>query len=190
MQTSFFQSLRLTLLSLLLLSGVYTTIVWAMAQCAPGRGLCRQITVHQHRMFTAIGQSFTSDRYFQSRPSANDYNPSLSGGSNKGPSDPEYLRTLAIRIDSFRVHNPQIPVKLIPSELLTASGSGLDPHISLRAALVQVPRIASVRKISPKRLQHLIHRYYHAPMGGFAGPGYVTLLELNVALDKLSQSYI
>src|SRR5437879_2650697 len=87
-----------------------------------------------------VGQKFTKDKYFWVRPSAVDYNAAGSGGSNKGPSNPDYLKQVQDRIDTFMVHNPTVKKSEVPAEMVTASGSGLDPDISPAGAAVQSVR--------------------------------------------------
>jgi K+-transporting ATPase ATPase C chain len=132
-----------------------------------------------------VGQAFTTDKYFWSRPSAVDYNAAGSGGSNKGPSNPDHLAEVQSRIDTFLVHDPGINKSEIPSDLVTASGSGLDPHISVAAAKVQVKRIATVRNVSESDLQHLIERNTEKPLLGLFGTERINVLKLNISLDDL-----
>ena len=107
-----------------------------IAQAAPAKGKGETVTVNGKVVgYKLIGQKFTDDKYFWSRPSAVDYNAAGSGGSNKGPTNPDYLKTVQDRIDSFLVHNPGIKKEEIPSELVTASGSGQDPDISVQGSL-------------------------------------------------------
>ncbi|MBC8156416.1 MAG: potassium-transporting ATPase subunit C, partial [Bacteroidetes bacterium] len=126
----------------------------------------------------------TEDRYFNGRPSAVDYNAAGSAGSNKGPSNPDYLKTVQERIDTFMVHNPGIQKSAIPAELVTASGSGLDPDLSPAAALIQVSRIAKVRGLPVERVTQLVNENTEGPLLGVFGPSKVNVLKLNVALDQ------
>lgn len=188
MKTHLFPALKLTLLCLILFSGIYTGIVWAIAQLAPNHGKGEQIVYEGHTYYTNIGQAFTGDGYFQSRPSAVDYNPAASGGSNLGPSNPEYLAAVGARIDTFLLHNPEIRRSEIPVDLITASGSGLDPDLSLQAARVQVPRIAKIRNLSEPKLYALITRVSQRPLFNLFGPATINVLELNIALEQLQQT--
>src|SRR5690606_22016206 len=108
-----------------------------------------------------------------------------SGASNKGPSNEEYLAVVEARIDTFLVHNPGVTKSDIPVELVTASGSGLDPHISPKAARVQVKRIAAVRNVPAEKLETLIAEHVEKPVLGIMGPEKINVLELNLALDAL-----
>jgi potassium-transporting ATPase KdpC subunit len=179
-------AIKLTLLCALLFSGVYTLAIYGIAQFSPNHGEGETIEVNGSRFFANVGQSFTQDKYFNSRPSAVSYNAAASGGSNKGPSNPDYLKNIEARIDSFLVHNPTISREQIPSELVTASGSGLDPHLSVYAASIQVERIAQKRNLSASLIEQLIIQKTEKPLLGFMGPATVNVLELNLALDQLS----
>jgi K+-transporting ATPase ATPase C chain len=178
-------SLRMTAVMLVLCCGVYTLIVWGLAKVAGPQGGAAELVQHDGKPVGAalVGQLFTSDRYFQGRPSAIDYKAEGSSGSNKGPSNPDYLATVQARIDTFLVHNPGVARKDIPSELMTASGSGLDPDLSVKAAWVQVKRIAEQRSLRPVVIEQLIDDHTTGPLLGLLGPATVNVLELNLALD-------
>lgn len=175
----------MTVLSLFLLSGVYTVIVWGMGKVMPNGGKGKQVIHSGSSYYANIGQSFTEDKYFWSRPSAVGYNAAGSGGSNKGPNNPEYLQTVRARIDTFLVHNPGIESSQVPVDLVTASGSGLDPDISMAAAMVQVKRISKIRKISENTLFELVKHHTETPLFGLFGPVKINVLKLNLALDNL-----
>jgi potassium-transporting ATPase KdpC subunit len=185
MKENIFPAIRLTLVCLLLFSGIYTSVIWGLAQAAPNKGRGDIITENGRTYYSNIGQKFTDDRYFYSRPSAVDYNAAGAGGSNKGPSNPDYLAVVQARIDSFLVHNPGVAKADIPSDLVTASGGGLDPHISVQAAKVQIQRIAKLRGIAPANLQQLILSHTDKPLWGLLGTERINVLQLNIALDKL-----
>jgi potassium-transporting ATPase KdpC subunit len=185
MKKEILPSIILSVLCLVLLSGIYTGIIWAVAQLAPNKGDGFVVNANGKTYYANIGQKFTEDKYFWSRPSAVDYNAAGSGGSNKGPSNPDYLATVQQRIDTFVVHNPGVNKASIPSELVTASGSGLDPDITVQAAEVQVKRIANVRHLPEDKLQTLIADNTQGPWLGIAGPEKVNVLKLNIALDQL-----
>ncbi len=184
MKTNLLPALKLTLVSLIFFSGIYTLVIWGIAYISPNGGNGEIITANNKKYYSNIGQSFTEDRYFNSRPSAVGYNAAGSGGSNKGPSNPEYLVQVQARIDTFLVHNPAVKKAEIPSELVTASGSGLDPHISPEAALIQVKRIAKVRNVSEAKLIALITNNTEKPLLGLFGTSTVNVLKLNINLDS------
>ncbi|GAA4307171.1 K(+)-transporting ATPase subunit C [Compostibacter hankyongensis] len=180
-------AIKLTLLSLVLLSGFYVLILLGIARMVPGKGHGEKITGNGRTYYANIGQAFTEDRYFWSRPSAVDYNAAGSGGSNKGPNNPDLLKTVQARIDTFLVHNPGVDKSRIPVDLVTASGSGLDPDISIAAAMVQVKRISAVRDIPESRLEELVKQSVKKPLLGLFGPASVNVLRLNLALDRLQK---
>ena len=116
MKTHLFPALRLTLILLVLLAVVYPLLVAAIGKLAPGGGAGETVEVNGKVVgYALIGQKFTDDRYFNSRPSAVDYNAAGSAGSNKGPSNPDYLATVQARIDTFLVHNPGVTKEQIPA---------------------------------------------------------------------------
>ena len=119
-------SLKLTFVMILILSGLYPLLIAGVAKLAPGNGKGETLSVNGKVVgYANVGQKFTEDKYFWSRPSAVEYNAANSGGSNKGPSNPDYLKLVQERIDTFLVHNPGVKKEQIPSDMVTASGSGL-----------------------------------------------------------------
>ncbi len=132
-----------------------------------------------------IGQAFADPRYFWSRPSATadfPYNPLASGGSNLGPTNKDLLQQVADRVKSLQEAGMPGPK---PSDLVMASGSGLDPHISLEAALLQMPRVAQARQVEEARLRQLVQDHLEGRQLGFLGVPRVNVVQLNLALDKL-----
>jgi K+-transporting ATPase, C subunit len=135
-----------------------------------------------------IGQNFTSNRYFISRPSSVDYSPvnnslatGISGGSNLAPSNPDLLKKVTERIDQLQSNN------IIPTaDLVYSSGSGLDPHISIQAANAQIQRVAKARSLNPNQVEILVNKNTeHRFLGIFGEPG-VNVLKVNLDLDNLS----
>lgn len=186
MKTHLVPALLMTLSTFVLLVVIYPLIVWGFAQFAPEKGRGETISVHGKIVgFAKVGQTFTADNYFWSRPSAVDYNAAGSGGSNKGPSNPDYLAQVQARIDTFLVHNPTVPKSAIPSELVTASGSGLDPDLSPQGAEVQVVRIAKARNLPEDKVRQLVKTHTKGPLLSLFGPSKVNVLALNIALDNL-----
>lgn len=171
MKSQLFTAFKLTFLCLLLFVVIYPLVLLGFAKLAPNQGKVKFIE-RQGKIVGAenVGQKFDQDRYFNSRPSAVNYNAAGSGGSNKGPSNPDYLKDVQARIDTFLVHNPGIKKSEIPSELVTASGSGLDPHLSPAGALIQVDRIALFRHISKEKLVQLVDAHTEKPLLGLFGP--------------------
>ena len=138
-----------------------------------------------------IGQQFTTDKYFNSRPSdagANgmSYDPTSSGGSNLGPTSQKLSDTIKQNIASYRAQNNLDTNTPIPADAVTASASGLDPHISLRNAGLQMPRVAKARGLSEDKVRELIKENTDPASLGFLGEPGVNVLALNVALDRLT----
>ncbi len=130
-----------------------------------------------------IGQPFSDPKYFWPRPSATTdfgYNPMGSGGSNSGPTNPDYLKTVADRVKALRDTGV---TGTVPADLVQASASGLDPHVSLEAAMVQVPRVAKARGMSEEAVKKLVDARTDDRQFGFLGDPRVNVLELNLALD-------
>lgn len=185
MKNNLIPAIRLTLVCLVFFCGVYTAAVWGVVQLAPGQGNGLTISQNNKTHHVNVGQAFTSDNYFWSRPSAVDYDAAGSGGTNHGPSNPDHIAEVQARIDTFLVHNPSVKKSEIPSDLVTASGSGLDPHISVQAAKVQVKRIAALRNVSENALKQLIEKNTEAPLLGLFGTERINVLTLNLDLDNL-----
>lgn len=179
-------SVKITFVFIILCSLLYPLLIAGIAKLAPGGGKGETLSVDGKVVgYANIGQKFTEDKYFQSRPSAVDYNAAGSAGSNKGPTNPDYLKQVQDRIDSFLVHNPGINKEQIPAELVTASGSGLDPDISPYGAKIQVKRIAAVRKLDEAKLINLVDQQTEKSLLGLFGPAKVNVLKLNIELSKL-----
>ena len=187
MKSNFISAVRLTIVLGLFFTIIYSSIVFVIAQFAPNKGKGFKI---ENKYYENIGQTFTKDKYFNSRPSVVAYNAASSCGSNKGPSNPDYLKEVAARIDTFLVHNPSVKKSEIPSELVTASGSGLDPNISVKAARIQVERISKIRKISEYKLMKLITKNIEKPLLNSLGTEKINVLKLNIELDKINSHVI
>ncbi|MGV8913846.1 MAG: potassium-transporting ATPase subunit KdpC [Kaistella sp.] len=165
--------------------GVYTLVVFGIGKITPDQGVGEQIEVKGNRQYANVGQQFTLPQYFHGRPSAVDYNAAGSGGSNKGPNNPEYLVDVQKRIDTLMMQNPGMSEVQIPVELVTASGSGLDPHISVKAAEFQIIRVAKARNISAEKVKELIAQNSAEENDLFFAPHKVNVLKLNAALENL-----
>lgn len=136
-----------------------------------------------------MGQPFTAPQYFHPRPSAagNGYDGSASSGSNLGPNSSDFLAAVADRITAYRTENGLSDTQLVPVDAVTASGSGLDPHISIANARLQEARVANERGISVEQVDVLVNKYTDGRgLGVFGEPG-VNVLELNLALDALTR---
>ena len=177
-----------------LLSFGYVAALWLFAKVAgPGKGNAEVVELNGKVVGAAnVGQQFTKNIYFWGRPSCagDGYDAANSCGSNKGPTNPEYLAEVETRIDSFLVHHPYLKRKDVPAEMVTASGSGLDPDITPQSARVQVKRVASARHLDEKQVAALVEKSIERPLLGLFGPAKVNVLKLNVALDKLKPSLI
>jgi len=130
-----------------------------------------------------IGQPFSDPRYFWGRLSATEYDAAASSGSNYGPTNPALLEAVQARIDALRAVDPDNE-EPIPVDLVTASGSGLDPHISIAAAQYQVPRVARYRDLSEDEVSALVDRFTEGRQFGILGEPRVNVLKLNLALDQ------
>lgn len=134
-----------------------------------------------------IGQAFASEHYFHSRPSAHHYNGMASGASNLGPSSKKLRRVTLERILLSRIINQIPPFMSLPADMVLTSASGLDPHISIENALLQLPRIAQIRNLDETTLKTLIVQNLEQPLMGMWGQARVNVLLLNLALDKVTQ---
>jgi K+-transporting ATPase ATPase C chain len=179
-------SLKLTLVLIVICSVLYPLFIAAVAKLGPNGGKGVTVSVNgKVAGYENIGQKFDQDRYFWSRPSAVGYNAAGSAGSNKGPTNPDYLKDVQAKIDTFLAHNPGVKKDEIPSELVTYSGSGLDPDLSPAGANVQVKRIAASRKMAESKIMALVEAHVQKPFLGIFGPSKVNVLKLNAALDEL-----
>ncbi|MCZ7384687.1 MAG: potassium-transporting ATPase subunit KdpC [Candidatus Methanoperedens sp.] len=132
-----------------------------------------------------IGQPFSDQKYFWSRPSATSgypYNPLASGGSNLGPTNKDLIDQISNRTELLKSSGIQTPV---PSDLVEASASGLDPHISMQSALVQIPRVAKARNLSEETLNKLVLEHVENRQFGFLGEQRINVLKLNLVLDSM-----
>jgi K+-transporting ATPase ATPase C chain len=175
------------LLALTLVTGVaYPALVTAIAQVAfPSQANGSFITVDGQAVGSSlIGQAFEEPKYLWGRPSAAGagYDGMASGGSNLGPTSQALIDRVSRAVDRLRADNGDAP---IPVDLVTASASGLDPHISPEAARYQVARIAAARGISEADVRAAIARHTHPPMLAFLGQSTVNVLEVNLDLDGL-----
>ncbi|WP_172284153.1 potassium-transporting ATPase subunit KdpC [Chryseobacterium sp. LAM-KRS1] len=184
MKIYFISALKLTFV-MLVCTGFYLLFVLIGSKLLPTQGNAETITYRDQKFYANIGQEFKSPKYFHSRPSAANYNAAGSAGSNKGPSNKEYLETVQKRIDTIKMQNPEMKDTEVPVELVTASGSGLDPDISEAGALYQVKRVAKERNLSEARIESLVKTNTEKPLLGLFGSSKVNVLKLNIALDKL-----
>jgi len=178
-------ALRACLVTFVLCSVLYPAVVWVMAQLLfPWQAEGSLIYANDRNVIGSalIGQKFTSDRYFHSRPSAVDYKADQGAGSNLGTNNPELRKAIEARVKELggTRENP------VPVDLVTASGSGLDPDISPQGALYQAPRVAQARKLPIEKVRALIESKINHSGWVLGAPPRVNVLELNLALDKAS----
>ena len=178
--------MKITLAMCLLLGVGYVLVLRGVSALAgPNGGQAETLTLDGRVVGAAnVGQQFTGGRYFWGRPSSVDYNGGGSGGSNKGTNNPEYLSEVESRIESFMAAHPYLSRGDVPSELVTASGSGLDPDISVRGAEVQIRRVAASRGMSEDAVRKIVEASVERPWLGLFGTYKVNVLKLNVALDE------
>jgi len=135
-----------------------------------------------------IGQNFTSPGYFHGRPSAVNYAGNGSGASNFGPTNKNLMEQVSQRISEVRAENNLSSNATVPSELVLASASGLDPHISMEGAMLQVSRVANARGITESEIKVLVYQHIEPAQFGIMGQERVNVLNLNLALDGLNRS--
>ncbi len=188
-----FSELRAAILSTLVLAvvccGVYPLVAYGISQAlfrdkANGSLIADQDgTVRGSKL---LAQGFTADKYFHPRPSAagNGYDAVSSGGSNLGPTSQKLSDAIRDRVAAYRKENGLNQTEPVPADAVTASGSGLDPQISLRNAELQTPRVAKARGLNEGKVRELIQRNTDGPDLGVLGDPGVNVLELNLALDS------
>ena len=182
------KSLKITLAFCVFFSVFYILILWIFAQVAgPNKGNAEVATLDGKVVGAAnVGQMFTKDIYFWGRPShaGDGYDAASSSGSNKGPTNEEYLSEVEARIDTFLVHHPYLQRKDVPAEMVTASASGLDPDITPQCAYVQVNRVAQARGLTEEQVRAVVDKSIEKPFLGFLGTEKVNVLKLNIALEE------
>ena len=186
MKTQLLISAKVIALSLVLLGVVYPLIIFVAGQALFPFRAGGSIVKEGSRVLGSelIAQDFSLPGYFQPRPSACDYDPSSSGGSNLGPTNPKLLEIYRDRIQRLSLINGGASAG-VPFELVAASASGLDPHISLGAALWQLPRIARARSLPRQRVEEFVRKNADPPFLGFVGEWRVNVFDLNRQLDRL-----
>jgi potassium-transporting ATPase KdpC subunit len=180
--------LRINLFLTLLLGVIYPLAITGICQVAFPHQANGSLIPQGDKVIGSelIGQNFTKPEYFQPRPSAagNDgYDATASGASNYGPTNQKLIDRVKASVEKFRKENPDYSGP-IPADLVTASGSGLDPHISPDSTHAQVPRVAKMRGISADRLDQLVAQFTEQPELGLLGEPRVNVLKLNLALDQ------
>lgn len=177
----------LILLIFTVITGViYPLVVTSIAQVAFSHQANGSIIFMNGKTYGSalIGQQFDDPKYFWGRPSAAGYDAAASSGSNYGPMNPALIDRVQAGVDALKTADPANTLP-IPVDLVTASASGLDPHISVAAALYQVHRVATVRALSEAEVKSLVEKYTQGRQFGFLGEPRVNVLLLNLALDGI-----
>lgn len=178
-------AIRLTVVLTVLLCVIYPLLISAVGKLAKGKGDGETISVNGKVVgYAALGQKFDKPGYFWGRPSAVDYNAAGSAGSNKGPTNPDYLKQVSDRVDTLIKYHPYLKNTDIPADMVTASGSGLDPDISVEGATMQVKRVAADRQLDEQKVAALVASHTDKPI---LGPAHVNVLKLNIALNELKK---
>lgn len=182
------KSIKITLAFCVFFSVFYILILWIFARVAgPNSGNADVVMLNGKVVGAAnVGQTFTQDIYFWGRPSCagDGYDATSSSGSNKGPTNPEYLAEVKARVDTFLVHHPYLNRNQVPAEMVTASASGLDPNITPECAYVQVKRVAMARGWNEGQVKAIVDNAVEKPLLGLFGTEKVNVLKLNVALEE------
>ena len=180
-----------TLVIAVVCCGFYPLAVTGMAKLAFARQADGSLLVDKHGVIigsSLLGQNFSGDGYFHPRPSAagaNGYDAINSGGSNFGPTSRKLADSIKERVAAYRTSNRLAPDQQVPADAVTASASGLDPHISLANAALQVARVAKARTLSPEKVTVLIASNTDRAAFGLLGVDGVNVLKLNLALDAI-----
>jgi K+-transporting ATPase ATPase C chain len=180
------QGILFTVVTMVLFGGAYHAVIWAIGQVvfasqAEGSLIRRADgSIVGSRL---IAQQFARSEYFQPRPSGVDYNAASTGGTNYGPSNGDHLKAVQERLDAL-TKQEGVTAGQVPSEMVTASGGGMDPHIPPAAAELQVARVAASRNVDAVRVRELITAHTEPPTWGLLGRARVNVLELNLALDE------
>jgi K+-transporting ATPase ATPase C chain len=178
-----------TLILAIVCCGLYPLVVFGVSQALFHRQANGSLILDKGgtvRGSALLGQNFSGEKYFHSRPSAagNGYDAVNSGGSNLGPTSQKLNDAIKERIEAYRKENGLKETDSVPADAVTASGSGLDPHISVRNAELQLPRVAKARSLTLQRVLELVRVNTDAPDLGFLGEPAVNVMRLNLGLDE------
>jgi K+-transporting ATPase ATPase C chain len=180
-------SILVTIVLCIVVSGIYPVLIWAIGQLGfPYQANGSLIESDGKIVGSALlAQGFSGEKYFHPRPSAagTGYDPLNSGGSNLGPTSQKLIDGIKANIDQYRQENGLSPKVLVPADAVTASGSGLDPHISPQNAALQIPRVARARGLSEDVVREAVAKATDGSLLGLGGDPGVNVLKLNVALD-------
>ena len=184
-------SIRVYIIFTVLLGLIYPFVVTVIAQVILPYQANGSIMINGDKVVGSklIGQNFSNPEYFHSRPSANNYDAVNSGGTNLGPSSKKLIDTTADKIANVRQENGLSSDTKIPSDMVLSSASGLDPHISVQSALLQVNRISKIRGITVKNLKKMINNNTDSDFIGIWGCSGVNVLKLNLAVDNFVKDF-
>lgn len=185
-------AIRATLLFAIILCGIYPVVIWGISLLLFPHAANGSLIESKDRAIVGselLGQNFASAKYFHPRPSAagaNGYDAASSGGSNLGPTSQKLIDAVKARVQAYRTENALAADTLVPGDAVTASASGLDPHISLKNAGLQIPRIAKARGLAIEVVQEQVKMATDGRSLGFLGEPGVNVLKLNLGLDNLT----
>jgi K+-transporting ATPase ATPase C chain len=185
------RSLWVTVIFTVVLCGLYPAVVWMGAQAFADHANGSLITNAKGEVVGSrlLGQNFSGAGYFHSRPSAagaNGYDATSSGGSNLGPTSQKLADAIKQRVEAYRTENGLSADAVVPADAVTASGSGLDPHISIRNAELQLARVSKTRGLPEETIKKIISHHTLGRDGGLFGEARINVLTLNLDLDKMS----
>lgn len=183
-----YKSTMATLLLAVILCGAYPLLVTGLGQVLFHDRANGGILQKEGKPIGAhlIGQGFSKPEYFHGRPSAagSGYDAANSSGSNLGPTNKKFQDAVKGNVENILKENPSLKMGEVPVDLVTASGSGLDPHISVEGAMVQVSRVAQARGFAVERVKQIVDEHIEGPQFGIFGESRVNVLELNLAMDE------
>lgn len=182
-------ALRIFLIFTVLLGVIYPLTITGIAQFFMSEKANGSLLIKDGVIVgsTLIGQNFVDDKYFHGRFSEVQYDAMRSGASNLGPSNVKLITRTEERVQKMRHENHLLPNKIIPADMVLSSASGLDPHISLANATLQVPRVARARHVTEEQVKRIITRNTDPDFIGIWGNAGVNVLKVNIDLDKLTQ---
>jgi K+-transporting ATPase ATPase C chain len=183
-------SIVATIVLCVVVSGVYPVLIWGLGELLFPHQANGSLVESNGQIVGSelLAQGFSGARYFHPRPSdaGTGYDPLNSGGSNLGPTSQKLMDTIKANVDQYRQENALAASSLVPVDAVTASGSGLDPHISLQNAQLQIPRVAKERGVSEDVVRDEVTKATDHPLLGLGGDPGVNVLRVNLALDQLA----
>jgi len=184
-------SILATVVLCIVVSGIYPILIWGVGQLLFPHQANGSLVERNGQILGSelLAQGFSGAKYFRPRPSAagTGYDPLNSGGSNLGPTSQKLIDGIKANATQYRQENGLPPEAVVPADSVTASGSGLDPHISLQNAQLQIPRVAKERGLTEELVRGEVAKATDNPLLGLGGDPGVNILKLNLALDALTQ---